>query len=89
MASFHEQKLQQALEDLHAQKFSSIRAAAKAHNVHQATLHRRSKGGISKPEARVAQQLLSQEQEGLLVKWILMAFHVSKVSGDPQTSTQR
>src|SRR5277367_2297433 len=59
----------------------------------------RSKGGISKQEARSTQQLLSQHQEALLVQWILdleagrfapshaqlreMAALVSKDSGGP------
>jgi hypothetical protein len=101
MASFQEQKIQQALEDLRAQKFPSVRAAAKAHGINHVTLNRRSKGGISKQEARLAQQLLSQHQEGLLVQWILhseaggyapshaqvreMAVHISTVSGGPDT----
>jgi hypothetical protein len=71
MTSFREQKVQQALEDLRTQKFPSARAAAKAHGVNYVTLNRRSKGGISKQEARLAQQLLSRHQEGLLVQWIL------------------
>ena len=99
MTSFNEQKIQQALEDLDAQRFPSVRAAAKAHNVPFATLNRRSKGGISRQEARSTQQLLSQHQEELLVKWILdleaggfapshaqlreMAGLVSKDSGGP------
>jgi helix-turn-helix, Psq domain len=97
MASFQEQKIQQALEDLRTQKFPSVRAAAKAHGVNHVTLNRRSKGGISKQEARLAQQLLSQHQEGLLVQWILhsetggyaqvreMAVLISTVSGGPDT----
>jgi hypothetical protein len=48
VTSFYEQKIQQALEDLDAQKFPSIRAVAKAHDIPLATLNRRSKGGISK-----------------------------------------
>jgi hypothetical protein len=54
MTSSHEQKIQQALEDLHAKKFPSIRAAAKAYDVNYVTLTRRSKGGILRQEARLA-----------------------------------
>lgn len=101
MASSFEQKIQQALGDLRAKKFASIRAAAKAHNIDPTTLNRRSKGGISKQDARAAQQLLSQTQEGLLVRWILdseargyvpshahiraMAILISEISGSPVT----
>jgi DDE superfamily endonuclease/Tc5 transposase DNA-binding domain len=100
MTAFFEQKIAQALEDLDNQRFPSVRAAAKAHNIPPTTLNRRIKGGISKQEARTTQQLLSQHQEELLVKWILdleaggfapshgqireMAALVSKDSGGPE-----
>jgi helix-turn-helix, Psq domain len=61
---FYEQKIQQAFEDLDTQKFSSIKAAAKAHDIPYTTLDERNKGGISKQEART-QQLLSQYQDFL------------------------
>jgi hypothetical protein len=48
MASSNEQKLQQVLKDVQAQKFSLIRAAAKAHDINHLTLSQRYKGGISK-----------------------------------------
>ena len=67
MAFSNEQKLQQALKDVQAQKFSLIRAAAKAYNVDHSTLGRRHKGGVSKQNAREPQQLLSQKQEELLI----------------------
>ena len=52
MAFSNEQKLQQALKDVQAQKFSLIRAAAKAYNVDHSTLGRRYKGSILKQNAR-------------------------------------
>jgi hypothetical protein len=54
MTSFHEQKIQQALEDLYAKKIPLILAAAKAHDVDYITLTRRTKGGILKQEIRLA-----------------------------------
>lgn len=101
MTSFNEQKIQQALDDLDAQKFPSLRAVAKAHDIDHSTLTRRSKGGISKQEARSTQQLLSLHQENLLAQWILdleaggyapghaqireMAALISKESGGPES----
>jgi hypothetical protein len=66
-----EHSIQLALDDLHASRFTSIRAAARAHNVNYRTLARRAQGGISKRAARVEQQLLSSAQEEILVQWIL------------------
>ena len=66
-----EHNIQLALDDLHASRFTSIRAAARAHNVNYRTLARRAQGGISRREARVEQQLLSGAQEEILVQWIL------------------
>ena len=101
MTSFHEQKIEQALEEFDSHRFPSIRAAAKAHNLPPTTLNRRIQGGISKQEARSTQQLLSQHQEALLARWILdleaggfapshaqireMAGLVSEDSGGPQS----
>jgi hypothetical protein len=100
MASFEEQKIAQALEDLRTRKFTSIRAAATAHGLKRSTLTNRYNGGRSRQTARVAQQLLSQEQEISLVEWILslekqghalthaqvreMALLISKISGGPE-----
>jgi len=43
MTSFHEQRIQQALEDLRIKKFASVRAAAKAHGVDHVIFVARSK----------------------------------------------
>src|SRR5271156_492025 len=54
------------------------------HNVDHSTLSWRCNGGISKQEARVAQQLLSQKQE-LLVQWILDSGSKEYVPSHAQT----
>ena len=66
-----EHNIQLALDALHTRRFTSIRAAAHAYNVNYRTLARRAQGGISKREARVEQQLLSEAQEEMLAQWIL------------------
>jgi hypothetical protein len=63
-----EHNIQPVLDALHTRRFTSIRAAARAHNVNYRTLARRAQGGISKREARVEQQLLSSAQEEMLVQ---------------------
>jgi hypothetical protein len=99
MTTVLERRLQQALNDLHTQKFKSIRAAAKAYDVPRSTLGTRFNGTPTRRVARVSQQLLSTEQEELLVQWILdlekqghpvthpqvreMAELVSELSGGP------
>ena len=96
-----EQTIQLALEDLQSHRFSSIRAAARVYNLSHRTLTRRAHGGLSKREARVEQQLLSNTQENMLIRWILdleqagnapnhaqvreMASLISKISGGPNS----
>src|SRR5665213_2091485 len=71
MSSLYEQRVLDALADLSNQTYTSIRAAAKAHDVHRSTLTRRMQGIPSKKIARQEQQLLSGQQEELLVNWII------------------
>ena len=71
MASNKEIRLQQAITDFQTNRYPSIRAAARANDVHHTTLSRRLKGRVSRRIARQPQQLLSEIQEQLLVQWIL------------------
>ncbi|KAJ3815118.1 hypothetical protein F5876DRAFT_5614, partial [Lentinula aff. lateritia] len=48
----------------------SVHKAAKAYEIHPATLQRRVHGGKSRSEAHAHQQNLSPAQEDLLVEWI-------------------
>lgn len=72
MDSPFESKIAAALEELADPSKPSLRAVEKKYGVSRRTLQRRHNGGISKQEARCSQQLLSAEQEKLLVSWILM-----------------
>jgi len=49
MPNSRDYHIEQALEDLSKGKYSSVRAAARAHNLHRSTLDRRLHGAISKP----------------------------------------
>jgi helix-turn-helix, Psq domain/Tc5 transposase DNA-binding domain len=71
MESAFEVRIAEALRDLRGPSKISIRAAEKKHGIPRSTLTRRLEGGISKRKARCVQQLLSLEQEDLLVQWIL------------------
>ena len=99
MAIQNEDLIQLALRDVRNKKFNSIRAAAIAYSINIRTLQYRARGKESRAQARVKQQLLSLEQENMLVRWILdcenlghpinhnqireMATLVSKISGGP------
>jgi len=71
MASNRETRIQDALQGLLSNEYTSIRAAAAANDVDHTTLSRRLKGQVPRAIARESQQLLSNEQEGLLKQWIL------------------
>ena len=84
MAFNKEQALQDALDAYDRREYPSIRAAAKAFNVNHGTLARRINGGLSRQQAHEAEQLLSPDQERLLVRWILDL----EVAGAPPTFAQ-
>lgn len=60
-----------AIKELIGPSKPSIRAVAKKYDLSHQTLARRLKGGISTQIAHHSQQLLTIEQEDLLVRWIL------------------
>jgi hypothetical protein len=62
-----EHNIQLVLDNLHASRFTSIWAAARAHDVNYRILARRAQGGILKREARVQPQLLFSAQEEILI----------------------
>ena len=66
-----EETIQEAIEDLEAGHFSSIRAAATAYNISRATLGRRMKGWLSRAIAHEPERRLTPYQEEYLVTWIL------------------
>ena len=67
-----DQSLHLAAADYHRHQFPSVRAAAAAYNVNEATLRRRLKGqSTSRQVARQKQQLLSPTQEALISTWVL------------------
>jgi len=81
--------------------YTSLRAAARAFGVPESTVRDRAHGSKTRAEARTSQQLLSVEQEEMLVRWILdldmygqapnfaqlraMAGLISAVSNGPST----
>jgi hypothetical protein len=70
MTTVTEESIQDALLAYTGGEYPSIRAAATAYGVDRMTLARRLKGGNTRREARVSQQILSPIQEDLLIKWI-------------------
>ena len=71
IANQKEISLQLALEAILAGNFTSIGAAATAHNVNPSTLSRRVNGGFTHSESHSKRQLLSMTQEEFLCKWII------------------
>ena len=84
MASNQETRLQQAILDYQSRRYPTIRAAAAANDVNRMTLSRRLQGGTSRAIARETQQLLSNQQEQMLVQWILDL----EAQGHPPSFTQ-
>jgi hypothetical protein len=84
MASNRETRMLQAISDYQNRRYTSIRAAAAANDVDRKSLGRRLQGGISRAIAREPQQLLSNQQEQMLVRWILDL----EVQGHPPSFTQ-
>jgi hypothetical protein len=66
-----ERRIKQAIDEFHAFSESSIHTVATANDVPYTTLRNRLNGQMSRAIAREPQQLLSNEQEGLLKRWIL------------------
>ena len=66
-----EETIQEAIEDLEAGHFSSIRAAATAYNISQATLGQHMKGRPSQAIAHEPEWHLTPYQKEYLVTWTL------------------
>jgi len=66
----NEKRIQEALDGLRKGQYSSVRAAAKAHDVSHATLNRRINGGKSIAESREDQQNLSIAEEKAFLLWV-------------------
>jgi Tc5 transposase DNA-binding domain/helix-turn-helix, Psq domain len=71
MPAINEEAMQAAIDALWSGEANSIRAAATLFGVNRATIARRINGRPTRPQARQSQYLLSEAQEGDLVKWIL------------------
>lgn len=84
MASNREARMLQAISDYQTRRYTSIRAAAAANDVNHMTLGRRLRGGNSRAIAREPQQLLSNQQKQILVRWILDL----EMQGHPPSFTQ-
>ena len=63
-------EVEKAITAIKSGQFKSVYAAAKALGLPERTLCRRLKGGSTRSEARLQQQLLSKNQEETLLKWI-------------------
>ena len=75
------ERVEAALKEYLEKKFKSVTAAAKAHDVPEATLRARVKGRKSRAEAKEEMQLLAKAEEDALVRWIL---DVSKAGYPPR-----
>ena len=84
MASTRETRMLQAISDYQTRRYTSILAAAAANDVNHVSLGRRLRGGISRAIAREPQQILSNEQEQMLVRWVLDL----EAQGHPPSFTQ-
>jgi Tc5 transposase DNA-binding domain len=101
MASELDRTVQAAHTDLLNGKYLSIRVAAAAYSLNNKTLANRINYGLNRRQSHSVQQILSLEQEEMLVQWILdlerqghapthkqvreMAQKVSVYSGGPTT----
>ena len=63
--------IDQAIDSVESAELRSIRATALAYGVERTTLTRRLDGGLPRNKGHSSQQLLSPEQEDILVTWIL------------------
>lgn len=84
MAANRETRIQQAILDYETRRYPTIRSAAAANDVDRKTLGRRLQGCNSRAIAREPQQLLSNQQEQMLVRWILDL----EAQGHPPSFTQ-
>jgi len=71
MSLSKEVRTQTAVDAYLFRQYRSIREAAAAQDIDRKTLRRRIEGGLSRAIAREPQQLLSNEQEHQLKRWIL------------------
>jgi Tc5 transposase DNA-binding domain/helix-turn-helix, Psq domain len=71
MPSINESAIDAAIDALWAGEATSIRAAATLFGLNRATLANRVNGRVTRTQARQSQRLLSEAQEGDLLKWIL------------------
>jgi Tc5 transposase DNA-binding domain len=71
-ASQNEQKVQAALTNVSKGKFKTAYGASKAHGTSTATLYRRLNGGLTRAQAREAQQILTRYEEKALIVWLTM-----------------
>jgi Tc5 transposase DNA-binding domain/helix-turn-helix, Psq domain len=71
MPAINEDAMQAAIDALWAGEAASIRAAATLFGLNRGTLARRINGAPTRTQARQSQYLLSEVQEGDLLKWIL------------------
>ena len=67
---YSEANIQKALSAIKNQEYSSIRKAALAFNIPNATLQSRMSGRKSRTEAHEAEQILSNAEEKTLARWI-------------------
>jgi len=66
-----ELRIQAAIHDYRAKRFTNIRDAATAHGITYGQLRGRLAGRPSRSEAHVEQQNLTKTEEGVIVAWIL------------------
>jgi hypothetical protein len=67
--SDHNQKIEQAIEDVQSGKFSSFRQAAFSQNVSHSSVSYRVQGRPTRAEIHHPQSRLSKQQEDLLLRW--------------------
>ena len=65
-----EEQLQQGIDGLNSGQYSSVNSAAKSVGISETTLRKRRNGRKPRRHAYVSQQLLSDSEEKVLVKWI-------------------
>ena len=71
-AAQNEQKLEAAVTGVSKGKFKTAYKAAEALGVSKSKLYRRKSGGLTRAQAREAQQILSRSEEKALIVWLTM-----------------